>query len=44
MKWARDLGNKCDLPVRVPLYACEHYYIITDTLPWVDRMMPGWWF
>ncbi len=29
--WTRDLAAQLD--VRVPLYACEHFYVLTETLP-----------
>ena len=41
LQWARDLGEKCTTPVRVPLHACEHFYIVTKAIDGVDRMMPG---
>ena len=27
--------------VRVPLHACEHFYIITKPMEGIDSMMPG---
>ena len=38
--WARELGQKSDPPVNVPLHACEHFYIVTKPLEGVDIMAP----
>jgi 4-methylaminobutanoate oxidase (formaldehyde-forming) len=37
-QWSRALGRK--LGVAVPLFSCEHYYIVTDTVPGVHRDLP----
>eukprot|EP00111_Clytia_hemisphaerica_P024731 TCONS_00072897-protein len=37
--WARELGQKSDIQVQVPLHACEHFYIVTKPCN-VDTMMP----
>ena len=36
--WGRQLGHACG--VSVPLQAAEHYYLITERLPGLDRSMP----
>ncbi len=36
--WARELGALAG--VNVPLQAAEHYYMITDAVPWIDPDMP----
>ncbi len=36
--WAREVGLMCG--VRVPLHACEHYYILTDPRPDVSAKRP----
>jgi 4-methylaminobutanoate oxidase (formaldehyde-forming) len=36
--WAREVGLLCG--VRVPLHACEHYYILTDPMPDVSAKLP----
>ncbi len=36
--WAREVGLMCG--VRVPLHACEHYYILTDPMPDVPANLP----
>lgn len=36
--WARELGALAG--VSVPLQAAEHYYLITDTVPWAHRDLP----
>lgn len=40
-QWAREVGQKCDTPVKVPLHSCEHSYIITKPIQGIDNMMPG---
>ncbi len=37
-QWSRALGRK--LGVTVPLFSCEHYYIVTDVVPGVHRDLP----
>jgi 4-methylaminobutanoate oxidase (formaldehyde-forming) len=37
-QWSRTLGRR--LGVAVPLFSCEHYYIVTDTVPGVHRDLP----
>jgi len=37
-QWSRALGRT--LGVTVPLFACEHYYIVTDVIPAVHRDLP----
>lgn len=27
-QWARDLGLRCDPPVKIPAYPAEHYYAV----------------
>ncbi|NIZ03088.1 GcvT family protein [Thalassospira lucentensis] len=34
--WARDVGKMAG--VNVPLHACEHYYIVTDSVPNLGRL------
>jgi 4-methylaminobutanoate oxidase (formaldehyde-forming) len=36
--WARDFG--ASVGVSVPLQAAEHYYLITDTVPWAHPDLP----
>lgn len=36
--WARDVGLMAG--VNVPLHACEHFYIVTDAIPDLDRDTP----
>ena len=36
--WAREVGLMAG--VRVPLHACEHYYILTDPMPGVPADLP----
>ncbi|MEZ4360997.1 MAG: FAD-dependent oxidoreductase [Kofleriaceae bacterium] len=36
--WARELGARSG--VSIPLQSAEHYYLITDKLPGIDRAMP----
>jgi 4-methylaminobutanoate oxidase (formaldehyde-forming) len=36
--WARDVGLMAG--ARVPLHACEHYYILTDPMPGVPANLP----
>ena len=37
-QWSRALGRR--LGVTVPLFSCEHYYIVTDVIPGVHRDLP----
>jgi 4-methylaminobutanoate oxidase (formaldehyde-forming) len=37
-QWSRALGR--ELGVAVPLFSCEHYYIVTDTVPGAHRDLP----
>ncbi len=37
-QWSRALGH--ELGVAVPLFSCEHYYIVTDVIPGVHRDLP----
>jgi 4-methylaminobutanoate oxidase (formaldehyde-forming) len=37
-QWSRALGRA--LGVAVPLFSCEHYYIVTDLIPGVHRDLP----
>ncbi|HTN49774.1 MAG TPA: FAD-dependent oxidoreductase [Burkholderiaceae bacterium] len=37
-QWSRALGRK--LGVTVPLFSCEHYYIVTDVIGGVHRDLP----
>jgi glycine cleavage system aminomethyltransferase T/glycine/D-amino acid oxidase-like deaminating enzyme len=37
-QWSRALGR--ELGVAVPLFSCEHYYIVTDVIPGVHRDLP----
>lgn len=37
-QWSRALGRT--LGVTVPLFSCEHYYIVTDVIPGVFRDLP----
>lgn len=30
--WSRELGMKCNKPVKIPAYPAEHYYLITNGL------------
>lgn len=41
MQWARELGQRCDKAVKVPVHACEHFYAITQSVDWAQRLMPG---
>ena len=36
--WTRDLAAQ--LGVRVPLYACEHYYVVTEPMPEIGANLP----
>ncbi|MEI7745285.1 MAG: FAD-dependent oxidoreductase, partial [Chloroflexota bacterium] len=36
--WGRELGAKAG--VSIPLQAAEHYYLITDTVPWAHADLP----
>lgn len=37
-QWSRELGRQ--LGVAVPLFSCEHYYIVTDRIDGVTRDLP----
>jgi len=37
-QWSRALGR--ELGVTVPLFSCEHYYIVTDRIEGVHRDLP----
>jgi len=37
-QWSRALGRQFD--VVVPLFSCEHFYIVTDRIPGVHRDLP----
>jgi len=37
--WGRELGKKSDPKVKVPLQACEHYYLVTKPIG-IDPMLP----
>ena len=37
-QWSRALGN--ELGVAVPLFSCEHYYVVTDRIEGVTRDLP----
>ncbi len=37
-QWARDLGR--EVGAAVPLFSCEHYYIVTDKIPGVHPDLP----
>ena len=37
-QWSRALGR--ELGVAVPLFSCEHYYIVTDVIDGVSRDLP----
>jgi heterotetrameric sarcosine oxidase gamma subunit len=37
-QWSRELGRR--MGVTVPLFSCEHFYIVTDTMPGVARDLP----
>lgn len=39
--WARKVGKLSEPFVKVPLHACEHYYLHTKPIPGLDPMMPG---
>lgn len=36
--WARDLGRQSG--VHVATHACEHYYLVTDTIPGLSKDLP----
>lgn len=36
--WARDVGLMAG--VAVPLHACEHFYVVTEQIPDLDRHLP----
>ena len=33
--WSRDIAKK--IGIELPLYACEHYYVVTDAIPGLTR-------
>jgi glycine cleavage system aminomethyltransferase T/glycine/D-amino acid oxidase-like deaminating enzyme len=37
-QWSRELGRK--MGVTVPLFSCEHFYIVTDVISGVHRDLP----
>lgn len=37
-QWSRELGRR--MGVTVPLFSCEHFYIVTDVIPGVTRDLP----
>ena len=37
-QWAKAIGAMCG--VNVPLHSAEHFYVVTDFIEGVDRMMP----
>jgi glycine cleavage system aminomethyltransferase T/glycine/D-amino acid oxidase-like deaminating enzyme len=37
-QWSRELGRQ--MGVTVPLFSCEHFYIVTDLIPGVFRDLP----
>lgn len=39
--WARKIGKMSEPYVKVPLHACEHYYLHTKPIPGLDPMTPG---
>jgi glycine/D-amino acid oxidase-like deaminating enzyme len=39
--WARKIGKLSEPYVKVPLHACEHYYLHTKPIPGLDPMTPG---
>jgi pyruvate dehydrogenase phosphatase regulatory subunit len=39
--WARKIGKLSEPFVKVPLHACEHYYLHTKPIPGLDPMTPG---
>jgi pyruvate dehydrogenase phosphatase regulatory subunit len=39
--WARKIGKMSEPYVKVPLHACEHYYLHTKAIPGLDPMTPG---
>ncbi len=36
--WARNFGKKAG--VNVPLHAAEHYYVVTEPMPEINRVLP----
>jgi pyruvate dehydrogenase phosphatase regulatory subunit len=38
--WSRELGKKSKPKVKVPLQACEHYYLVTKAINGIDPMLP----
>ncbi|XP_021921510.1 pyruvate dehydrogenase phosphatase regulatory subunit, mitochondrial isoform X2 [Zootermopsis nevadensis] len=38
--WARKIGKMSEPYVKVPLHACEHYYLHTKPIPGLDPMTP----
>jgi hypothetical protein len=39
--WARRIGKMSEPHVKVPLHACEHYYLHTKPIAGLDPMTPG---
>ncbi|KAK3581173.1 hypothetical protein CHS0354_024706 [Potamilus streckersoni] len=39
-QWARELGKKSEPKVRVPLHSCEHFYVVTQPIEDMDKMLP----
>jgi 4-methylaminobutanoate oxidase (formaldehyde-forming) len=37
-QWAKAIGSMCG--VNVPLHSAEHFYVVTEQIEGVDRMMP----
>src|SRR5512139_2182019 len=37
-QWSREMGRR--MGVTVPLFSCEHFYIVTDVIPGVFRDLP----
>ena len=37
-QWSREMGRR--MGVTVPLFSCEHFYIVTDLIPGVFRDLP----
>lgn len=38
--WAREVGQLSEPYVKVPLHACEHYYLHTKPIPKLNPMTP----
>lgn len=39
--WARAIGQMSEPTVKVPLHACEHYYLHTELIPDLDDTTPA---